>query len=419
MLEPAMIDICSLEPKGLVSLDKALNLIIQAIQPVTTAEETGLSDALGRVLASDVLSPIAIPSGRTAAMDGFALASADIDDKNAFCLSLAGTSWAGKPFEGRLNLGHCVRIFTGAIVPDGADSVIMQENAVASGEKISFSAGARPLENVREAGEDTGQGGLLCIKGKILNPADIGLLAAAGIRVVKVNRQLNITFFSTGDELAAIGQPLMAGKIYDSNRYALAGLLSLPWVNRIDLGVIPDNKQELQARINQAAVASDVIISTGGASVGEADYIKEVLANLGEVSLWKIAVKPGKPLIFGKIGACYYFGLPGNPVSMMVTYQQIVAPALNKLSGANPFTRLRFSAVCTTPLKKSAGREEFQRGILTQDAEGNFHVASTGNQGAHVLSSMAKANCFIILPAENCGVKPGERVIVEPFANVI
>ena len=199
----------------------------------------------------------------------------------------------------------------------------------------------------------------------------------------------------------------------------MSGLLNVPWVNQIDLGVIPDNRQELQARINQAAEASDVIISTGGASVGEADYVKEVLVNLGEVSLWKIAVKPGKPLIFGKIGACYYFGLPGNPVSMMVTFKQIVAPALNKLSGTNPFKPLRFSAVCTTPLKKTAGREEFQRGILTQDVEGNFHVASTGNQGAHVLSSMTRANCFIILPAENCGVKQGERVTVEPFSLAI
>jgi molybdopterin molybdotransferase len=404
-----------MEPNGLLSLEAALNRIIKAILPVSGSESVSLSDAMGRVLADDVCSPINLPSDRNAAMDGYALASADFDGNREFTLNLAGTSWAGKPFEGKLERGCCVRIFTGAVVPDGADSVIMQEHTAASGGKVRFEAGAKPYENVRKAGEEIQQGCKLCQQGKKLSAADIGLLAAAGIGSVKVHRMLNIAFFSTGDELTPIGQPLGAGQIYDSNRYALAALLSDPCYHRLDLGVIPDDIEQLQNSIKQAAGNNDVIISTGGASVGEADYIKEVLQNLGEISVWKIAVKPGKPLIFGKIGACYYFGLPGNPVSMMVTFQQIVAPALNHLSGAMPEKSLRISALCTTPLKKTPGREEFQRGILTQDNEGNFYVESTGSQGSHMLSSVSRGNCYIVLPVENSGVKTGEKVMVEPY----
>ena len=410
-----MIDPCSLDPKALLSLDEALIRIKDSIQPVTEAEQIALGDALGRVLAADLISPINIPADRNAAMDGYALASEDIYPQKAFTLQLMGASWAGKPYGGKYEAGQCIRIFTGAVVPDDADSVIMQENAVANEGKVTFSAGAKPYENIREAGEDVQQGGLLCRKDKKLSPADIGLLASAGIGTVTVHRQLNIAFFSTGDELIPIGQPLTEGKIYDSNRYTLAALLADPCFRTSDLGVIPDNKLQLEILIKETVKGHDVIISTGGASVGEADYVKEVLTNLGEVSIWKIAVKPGKPLIFGKIGSCFYFGLPGNPVSMMVIFQQIVVHALNRLAGAMPKKPVWFLAKCTTPLKKSPGRLEFQRGILTQDAEGNFLVASTGSQGSHLMSSMSRANCYIILPADNSSVDAGEMVMVEPF----
>jgi molybdopterin molybdotransferase len=410
-----MIDPCSLESKPLLSVDEALERIKTAIQPIISSERVVLKNVLGRVLAEDVFSPINIPYDRNSAMDGYALSSKDTDTKDSFVLNLVDTSWAGKPFLGTLQAGQCVRIFTGAVVPDGADSVVIQEQVSADGKDITFPANVTTYQNIREAGEDVKQGSLLCNRLKKLTAADIGLLAAAGICGVPVRRKLNIAFFSTGDELMGLGQQPEAGKIYDSNRYALAGLLADPCYNVTDMGVIPDDRQLLEDGLKQAAECHDVVITTGGASVGEADYIKEILASCGEVNFWKIAIKPGKPLAFGKIGACYFFGLPGNPVSVMVTFQQIVAPALKQLSGAGANKSLRLLAISTTTLKKAPGRQEFQRGILTQDSNGNFFVASTGQQGSHILSSMSQGNCYIILAADCNGITIGKKVLVEPF----
>jgi molybdopterin molybdotransferase len=410
-----MIDPCSLGPKPPLSVEDAITRIEETIQPVMATERVALKYALGRVLSETIVSPINIPYDRNSAMDGYALASQDIHATRPFTLTLAGTSWAGKPFQGELKAGQCVRIFTGAVVPDKADSVVIQEQVIADGESITFPANTASYQNIREAGEDIQQGGLLCSHQKKLSPADLGLLAAAGIAHVLVNRKLNIAFFSTGDELVGLGQPLETGKIYDSNRYALAGLLSDPCYNTVDMGVIPDDRQLLESTLKQVAETNDLIITTGGASVGDADYIKETLESCGEVKFWKIAIKPGKPLAFGKIGACYFFGLPGNPVAVMITFQQIVAPALKRLSDAEVNKPLRIQATCTTNLKKAAGRQEFQRGILTQDAKGSFSVASAGSQGSNIISSMSRSNCYIILPTECKGIKSGEDVWVEPF----
>jgi molybdopterin molybdotransferase len=411
-----MIDPCSLEPKPLLSVDEALARIKGTIQPVTDSEKVDLKSALGRVLAEGIVAPIPIPFDRNSAMDGYALSSKDIDANQPFTMALAGTSWAGKPYAGTVEAGQCVRIFTGAVVPDGADSVVIQEQVSADGEDITFPANADACQNIREAGEDVKQGGLLCSSGRKLKPADIGLMAAAGITDVPIKRKLNIAFFSTGDELVSLGQPPEPGKIYDSNRYMLAGLLADPCYNAVDMGTVPDDRQLLEDTFKQAAVNNDMLITTGGASVGDADYISAILASCGEVKFWKIAIKPGKPVAFGKIGACYFFGLPGNPISAMVTFQQMVAPALTWFSGAAATKPLRLLATCTTGLKKAPGRQEFQRGILTQDADSNFFVASAGHQGAHVLSSMSRANCYIILPTEWKGVSIGEQVLVEPFS---
>ena len=414
-----MTDLCNLEPKGLISLDEALQRIKASILPIVGEEPVPLDEALGRVLSEPVFSPINLPFDRNSAMDGYAIASGDIQDNQVFILKLVGTSWAGKPFDGKLESRQCVRIFTGAVVPEGTDTVVMQELVSVDGDHIHFPAGLKAYDNVRQAGEDIQQGSLLCAKGKRLSPADLGLLAAAGIEWVRTVGKLNIAYFSTGDELVTIGKPLTTGKIYDSNRHTLAGLLADPRFDAVDMGVVQDDKRVLKNRVRRMAETNDVVISTGGASVGEADYIHEVLAKLGQVTLWKIALKPGKPLIFGQIGKCYYFGLPGNPVSMMVTYQQIVAPALDSLSGTQPTTALRFFATCTTPLLKSPGRQEFQRGILAQDDNGRFLVASTGSQGSNIISSMSRSNCYIILPADCGGIQSGETVLVEPFANSI
>jgi molybdopterin molybdotransferase len=410
-----MIDPCSVESKPLLSVDDALARINAAIHPVMASERVVLKSALGRVLSEDVVSPINIPYDRNSSMDGYALSSKDIATNKPFTLALAGTSWAGKPFLGVLQAGQCVRIFTGAVLPDGADSVVIQEQVSTDRGSIIFPANIAAYQNIREAGEDVKQGSVLCTRLKKLTVADIGLLAAAGIYDVPVRRKLNIAFFSTGDELMGIGQPPETGRIYDSNRYALAALLADPCYSATDMGAIPDDRQLLEDTFKQAAENYDVLITTGGASVGDADYVKDILASCGEVKFWKIAIKPGKPLAFGKIGSCYFFGLPGNPVSVMVTYQQIVAPALKQLSGALANKPLLFLATCTTVLKKAPGRQEFQRGILTQDDNGHFFVASTGQQGSHIVSSMSHGNCYIILPTECKGVSSGEKVLVEPF----
>lgn len=411
-----MIDSCSQEANPLLSLEQALERIKEAINPVAGSEKVILKNALGRILSQSIYSPVNIPPDRNAAMDGYAVSSTDIDRKHPFTLSLAGVSWAGKPFQGQLQPGQCVRIFTGAVIPAQADSVIMQEQVQANGQTIHFPANTPAGQNLRAAGEDINQGALLCAHPKKLTASDLGLLASAGIYDISVTRQLKIAFFSTGDELTQIGQALESGKIYDSNRYSLSGLLADPNYNAIDLGVIADNKQLLENKFIEASRNYDVIITTGGASVGEADYIKEILERCGQVNFWKVAIKPGKPLAFGKIGSCCFFGLPGNPVAVITTFQQMVAPALKQLCGAPASKSLQLTATCTTMLKKAPGRQEFQRGILTQTDNGEFFVASSGKQGSHILSSISRANCYIVLPVECNGVQVGETVSVEPFS---
>ena len=411
-------DLCSREEaKPLLSITAALERIKAAIHPVSETEKIALANALGRVLAASVYSPINIPHDKNAAMDGYAFYSTDIIPGQLFTLSLVGTSWAGRPFQGQLHAGQCIRIFTGAVVPPAADSVIMQEQVQADGHNIHFPAHTASGKNIREIGEDIKQGGLLCAHPKKLTAIDLGLLASAGIAELSVKRPVKIAFFSTGDELTALGQPLESGKIYDSNRYLLSGLLSDPNYQITDLGVIADNKQQLEECVVAAAKQHDVIISTGGASVGDADYVKEILERCGEIDFWKIAIKPGKPLAFGKIGGCYFFGLPGNPVAVVVTFQHIVAPALKQLSGAPTSTPLQLTATCTTALKKSPGRQDYQRGLLTQDTDGEFFVASSGRQGSNILSSMSRANCYIVLATECAGVVAGDKVRVQLIQN--
>jgi len=414
-----MTDPCSLHSETMLALDAARERIAAALQPVAGAEKVTLKHALGRVLAVPVRSRLDMPHDRNAAVDGYAFNSRDIDTAHAFSLCLAGVSWAGKPFSGRLKAGECIRIFTGAVVPIEADSVVMQEYVSVDGDQIVLPADVPARRFVREVGEDVERGEILCGAGKKLTAIELGLLAAAGIYDVAVHRPVRIAFFSTGDELTGIGQPLTPGKIHDSNRYLLGGLLTDPCHRAVDLGVIGDDRRQLEDALSQAALNHDVIITTGGASVGEADLITQVLGRLGDVHIWKIAMKPGKPLAFGKIGKAFFFGLPGNPVSVAVTFQQIVEPALRRLAGQEPVSPLRFKATLTAPLKKEPGRLEFQRGILTQNAGGEFYVASVRGQGSHMLGAMSQSNCYIILPADCGGVSANEQVWVEPFRTAL
>jgi molybdopterin molybdotransferase len=413
-----MIDACSLEKTPLLTVSEALQHIQTAIVAVNDSETIALEQALGRVLAVPVYSPINIPQQRNAAMDGYAFLSSDINN-DVYTLSIIGTSWAGKPFNGILQARQCVRIFTGAVLPDEADSVIMQEHIQRDGQRIHLPANCKIRQNVRSVGEDVAQGGLLCAAMKKLSAVDLALLATAGITELTVYRKLRIAIVSTGDELIPLEQTLASGQIYDSNRYLLKALLNDPCYQLTDLGVLADDKMAISEGFINAAKQHDVLISTGGASVGEADYVKQVLTECGEVNFWKLAIKPGKPLTFGTVGDCYFFGLPGNPVSAQVTFQQLVRPALQQLSGTTPSHPLQLTATCTSALKKSAGRQEFQRGRLSQTDTGELLVSSAGQQGSNILSALSLANCYIVLPSDNTGVAVGDIVIVEPFSGFL
>lgn len=408
-----MIDLCSQESSPMLSIEDALAKIKNTIHPLKASETVLLKDALGRILSEAVYAPINSPNETNSAMDGYAFSSSEITKGRAFILNLIGTSWAGRPFKGVLQAGQCLRIFTGAVVPSEADSIIMQEHVESDGQWIHFPIDTIGGQHIREVGEDMQQGSLLFASPKKLNAIDLGLLASAGVCEVPVSRPVKIAFFSTGDELTELGKPLFSGQIYDSNRYALHGLLNDINYIATDMGVIGDDKQLLEESFIEAAKNHDVIITTGGVSVGEADYVKEILSRCGKVNFWKIAIKPGKPLAFGKIGGCYFFGLPGNPVAVIVTFQYIVSPALKHLLGATETKTIKFAAICTSTLKKAPGRQEYQRGILTQDAAGNFFVASSGKQGSNIMKSLSDANCYIVLPVACEGIQAGDRVMID------
>jgi molybdopterin molybdotransferase len=306
------------------------------------------------------------------------------------------------------------------VVPEGADTVVMQERAKANGKSVTFAAGQKTGQNVREAGEDLKAGSVALRRGRIVRPAELGLIASLGIGEVAVFRPLRVAYFSTGDELKGVGTTLGEGEIYDSNRYTLHGMLTRLGCETLDMGVVRDDPALIERAFAEAAANADVVITSGGVSVGEADFVKGMLGKLGEVVFWKIAMKPGRPLAYGRIGAAHFFGLPGNPVSVMVTFYQFVRDALLELSGADPVEPVpTFQATCSARLKKAPGRTEFQRGILTRAADGSLSVRPTGEQGSGILKSMSDANCFIILGDATGNVEPGSTVEVQLLEGVV
>ncbi len=398
---------------------KARAFIHQFLDPVTGVLRVPVRSALGRVLAEDVLTPVDVPAHRNSAMDGWAMRGADLAAGEA-TLTEIGVSFAGKPFSGKVAAGQCVRIMTGGVVPEGADTVVMQERATTSGKSITFAAGQKTGQNVREAGEDLKEGSLALKGGRIIRPAELGLIASLGIGEVAVFRPLRVAFFSTGDELKSIGTTLGEGEIYDSNRYTLHGMLTRLGCEVLDMGVVRDDPDLIERAFAQAAASADVIITSGGVSVGEADFVKSMLGKLGEVVFWKIAMKPGRPLAYGKIGAAHFFGLPGNPVAVMVTFYQFVRNALLVMMGADPVPPTpTFRATCTALLKKARGRTEFQRGILTQAPDGTLTVRPTGEQGSGILKSMSDANCFIIMDDDTGNVEAGPTVEVQLLEGMV
>jgi molybdopterin molybdotransferase len=327
-----------------------------------------------------------------------------------------GTAYAGKPFKEPCNAGQCVRIMTGAAMPAGTDTVVMQEHIEKINDtNIRLAAGHRKGQNVRQAGEDIAAGSIVLKKGHHIQAADLGVIASIGTAEISVYRRPRIAFFSTGDELRSIGEPLGYGDIYDSNRYSLFGMLSQLDVEIIDLGVVKDNLKDLREAFETASSKADMVITTGGVSVGEADFVKSIVEEMGKIHIWKIAMKPGRPITFGELGHAVFFGLPGNPVSVMTTFYQFVLPAIQQLSGQGARPPLTIEVICNSALRKRPGRFEHQRGILYRDETGQLTVSATGKQGSGILTSMSRANCLILLD-ENCnGIDAGDSVSVQPF----
>lgn len=403
---------------GALRADEALARILGAVAPVDGREFIPLLDALGRVLDEDVVSPFDVPGHRNSAVDGYAVRAADLPaaGKDAR-LTLIGTALAGKPFGGGVGAGEAVRVMTGAPLPAGADTALMQEQVRLQDGQIIVGDRHSLGENVRQAGEDLRRGEIALRAGRLLTPADIGLLASLGLTEIPVKHRVRVAVLSTGDELTPLGEIPSPGMIHDSNRYSLLAALRRPGVETLDLGIVRDKPDELRAALSEASRSADVLLTTGGVSVGEADYVRPLLAELGRVEFWKIAVKPGRPLAFGRIGDCLFFGLPGNPVAVLVTYGLFVRPALFRRMGvADPPQPLILQARLTAPLRKKPGRTEYPRGFLERTPDGDWRVTPFRRQGSGILRSMSEANALIHLPFEAGNVAEGDWVEVEPFA---
>ena len=395
-------------------VEKARAAIRACLAPVTETERLPVRETLGRVLAEDIVPAIDVPGHDNTAMDGYAVRFADLGPGETV-LQEIGAALAGKAFGGTLGSGQCVRVTTGAVMPAGADTVVVQEVVKVSGAKVTIPPGQKAAQNVRYAGEDLKKGVPVLRPGQLLRPAELGLIASLGMGTVAVRRKLRVAFFSTGDELASIGTTLKEGEVYDSNRYTLHGMLTRLGVEIHDLGVVRDDPALLEAAFTKAAANADAIITTGGVSVGEADFVKPMMAKLGEALFWRIAMRPGRPMAFGRIGNAFLFGLPGNPVAVMVTFYQFVREALLTMSGrTGDCTLPMLKAAAAEPLRKVAGRTEYQRGKLFRDG-GEWKVKTTGQQGSGVLRSMSEANCYIVLEHERGRVAAGEPVQVLLF----
>jgi molybdopterin molybdotransferase len=395
------------------------------VKPIDTVEKAALRSALDRVLAADIVSPINVPAHDNSAMDGYALRGADLSADDATTLKIVGTAYAGTAFHGAVNAGECVRIMTGGVMPATCDTVVPQEfTKDASDTVVTIPTGAvRTGDNRRLKGEDLAAGKTALAKGKILRPADIGLLASLGIAEVPVQRRLRVAFFSTGDELRSIGEPLDEGCVYDSNRYTIHGMLTRLGCDIVDMGVVKDDPALLEAAFRTACENADAIITSGGVSVGEADYTKQMMARLGDVKFWKIGMRPGRPMAFGEItsngkSACL-FGLPGNPVAVMVTFYFFARDALLHMMGATPSPLPLVRAVSQQAIRKKPGRTEYQRGIYSIDNGGSLQVKITGSQGSGILRSMSEANCMVVLHHEQGNVNAGEPVDIIPFQGLI
>ncbi|MDA0128725.1 molybdopterin molybdotransferase MoeA [Vibrio sp. MarTm2] len=403
---------------GLMPLEDAMEQMLSPIKPIQTTLQLPLAEAIGYVLAEDILSPIFVPPFDNSAMDGYAIRIADLQANNV--MPVAGKSFAGQPFEGDWPNGHCVRIMTGAKIPDGCDAVIMQENTEVTDSGVQFNqTDVKPQNNIRPTGDDIRQGDVVLPAGSRLTSRDIPMIATLGISHVTVVRKPRVAFFSTGDELKPLGEPLAEGQIYDSNRYGIKPLIENFGCEPIDLGIIPDCPEKLKATFEQAQSLADVVVTSGGVSVGEADYTKDILEELGQIGFWKLAIKPGKPFAFGKLSTAWFCGLPGNPVSAVLTMYVLVQPMLAKLAGHTEWKAPEsIPAITKSAFKKVPGRTDYQRGIYRIE-NGQFVVETTGNQSSGAFRSMSLANCFVVLERERGRVEAGETVNIQLFNSTL
>ena len=416
MSRPEPLPDCYEGDPDLLPPGEAMRRIRAHVRPLDSTETIAVIDALGRVAARDVVSPRNVPGHTNSAMDGFACAGDSLPESSPRWYEIAGTAYAGKPFAGRTGPSQAVRIMTGAIMPDGTDTVVMQEHVKVDGDRVRIPPGARRGQHVRQAGEDLAEGAVVVPRGRRLMPAEMGLLASLGIGEVDVYRRLRVACFSTGDEIRPPGAAFEPGLVYDSNRFTMHGMLGRLGVDILDLGIVPDRRDAVRDAFREASARADVVLSSGGASTGEADYVKEVLSELGQVGFWRIAIRPGRPLAFGFLGNSVFFGLPGNPVAVMVTFYQFVAPAIRAAAGETDSRPLpALEARCATRLRKKPGRVEYYRAVVERDDAGALVVRSTGKSGSGLLHTMSDANCFIVLPEDGTTVEPGATVDVQPF----
>lgn len=398
----------------LLDVDLAIEQLGALARPVAECEDVQLADAVGRVAAEDVVAPIDLPPFDASAMDGYALNAAGLGREGAKRLRVVGRSAAGLPADASVGPGEAVRIFTGAVLPGGADAVLLQEDAQRNGQWLATTEPIQPRQHVRERGHDVRKGTVLCAEGHRFGVYDLARMAACGIADLRVKRRIRVAVVSTGDELAMAGQQLKPGQIYDSNRFALSCLLRQRVVVVADHGCIADDRRTIREALWEAAAAADLVVASGGVSVGDADFVKAAVEEIGSIEFWRVALKPGKPLAVGRIGKALFFGLPGNPVSTIITYLLFVSPAIDLLAGAKARPLLMLPAVLGDPVRHARGRREYMRGTM-REIDGRLVVRITGDQGSNRLATFANANCLVVLEREVGDLQPGDAVRVVPL----
>ena len=403
----------------MLPLEQAIEQMLSQLETINRTEILHLQQAVARICAEDIISPINVPAFDNSAMDGYAVRLADL--QHSTTLAVCGKSFAGNPFKEEWKEKSVIRIMTGAMLPEGADAVVMQENVTVNEDgTVTINEMPKLNQNIRRLGEDIKVGDVALKMGSKLTALSLPLLASLGVSQVKVYQKLKVALLSTGDELVSVGQPLAQGQIYDSNRFTVQLMLEKLPCEVLDFGILPDDEEIFEQTFLKAQEQADLVITSGGVSVGEADFTKAVLEKCGEINFWKIAMKPGKPFAFGKLNNAWFCGLPGNPVSALVTFYQLVQPAIAKLSGYSQWQApQQLKAIAATNLKKSAGRLDFQRGFYQVNAQGQIEVSPVGQQGSHLFGAFISSNCFIRLELERGNVEAGEVVTIESFSDIL